>query len=90
MSETEPLELVELGEGVRESLPEIGLISDENVREQVVELHAHALGETPYRRIEAIPASGVPESPLMTGGRTRTTTVAWRRLPSAWPRDLSR
>ena len=68
MSGIEPPELEELRQGVRESLPEIRLISDEKLREQVVELHARALAETPYRRIEAIPPSGVPEGPLMTRG----------------------
>lgn len=58
----------ELREGVRQSLPEIEMIADSTLREQVVELHAIALSETSYRRIEDIPPSGVPESPLMTRG----------------------
>jgi putative nucleotidyltransferase with HDIG domain len=64
--ETEKLEA--LKEGVRTSLPEVAMIKDETLREQVVELHAQALAETEYERIEDIPASGVPESPLMTRG----------------------
>jgi len=58
----------ELREGVKQSLPEIEMIGDLTLREQVVELHAIALAETSYRRIEDIPPSGVPESPLMTRG----------------------
>ena len=58
----------ELRKGVRASLPELDLIGDEALREKVVELHALALSETSFSRIEDIPASGVPESPLMRRG----------------------
>jgi 23S rRNA maturation-related 3'-5' exoribonuclease YhaM len=73
--------LDELRAGVRESLPEIALIEDETLREQVVEIHARALSETRFRRIEDIPASGVPDSPLMKQGSQAdhyrgTTTMA--------------
>jgi len=61
-------QMEELRRGVRESLPEIGLIEDSALREQVVDLHAVALAETDFKRIDEIPASGVPESPLMTRG----------------------
>jgi putative nucleotidyltransferase with HDIG domain len=60
--------LADLRRGVCESLPEIEQIADRELRAQVIDLHARALAETPYRRIEDIPASGVPESPLMTRG----------------------
>jgi 23S rRNA maturation-related 3'-5' exoribonuclease YhaM len=71
----------EIRDGVRESLPEIGLIEDVTLREQVVEVHARALAETRFRRIEDIPASGVPDSPLMKRGTQAdhyrgTTTMA--------------
>jgi putative nucleotidyltransferase with HDIG domain len=68
MVEVQERELEELREGVRRSLPEIELIGDAGLRDQVVELHARALAETSYRRIEDIPPSGVPESPLMRRG----------------------
>jgi putative nucleotidyltransferase with HDIG domain len=68
MIELQPHELEELKQGVRASLPEIDLIKDAELRNQVVDLHALALAETRYKRIEDIPASGVPESPLMTRG----------------------
>ena len=60
--------LEELRAGVRESLPEISLIEDQDLQEQVVQVHALALAETGFRRIEDIPASGVPDSPLMKQG----------------------
>jgi putative nucleotidyltransferase with HDIG domain len=66
--ELEHADLEELKEGVRASLPEIEQISDSALRQQVIDLHALALAETSYRRIEDIPPSGVPESPLMTRG----------------------
>src|SRR5262245_26936224 len=68
MVEVETEKLEALKEGVRASLPEVAMIKDETLREQVVELHAQALAETSFERIEDIPASGVPESPLMTRG----------------------
>jgi len=66
--EPAPERLEELRAGVRLSLPEIGGIVDEDLRARVVEVHALALAETSYARIEDIPPSGVPESPgLMRG-----------------------
>jgi putative nucleotidyltransferase with HDIG domain len=80
-NEADSATLERLRRGVRESLPEIAQIKDEALREKVVELHARALAETPYERIDDIPASGVPESPLMTRGTQAdhyrgTTTMA--------------
>jgi putative nucleotidyltransferase with HDIG domain len=68
MIEVDPGTLEGLAAGVRESLPEIALIKDADLREKVVEVHARALAETGFRRIEDIPPSGVPESPLMRRG----------------------
>jgi putative nucleotidyltransferase with HDIG domain len=68
MTETTTQSLEELREGVRASLPEVAMIGDGTLREQVVELHALALAETDYGTIEDIPPSGVPESPLMKRG----------------------
>jgi hypothetical protein len=64
----DPQLLDELKEAVRESLPEIAMIEDETLREQVVEVHARALAETRFRRIEDIPPTGVPDSPPMKRG----------------------
>ena len=68
MIEVDRQTVEELSAGVRQSLPEIELIKDPTLREQVVEVHARALAETGFRRIEDIPPSGVPESPLMRRG----------------------
>jgi putative nucleotidyltransferase with HDIG domain len=67
-TETDTATLEKLRIGVRKSLPEVDQINDASLREKVIEVHARALAETPYERIEDIPASGVPESPLMTRG----------------------
>jgi HD domain len=62
-------ELVEeLSAGVRRSLPEIAQIQDATLRAQVVEVHARALAETRFGRIEDIPPTGVPDSPAMKQG----------------------
>lgn len=68
MTQLESNSLAELRHGVVESLPEIALIGDSDLRDKVIEVHAHALAETGYQRIEDIPPSGVPESPLMRSG----------------------
>lgn len=68
MTEVNDGTLEDLSSGVRESLPEIALIKDAGLRQKVVEVHARALAETGFRRIEDIPPSGVPESPLMRRG----------------------
>jgi putative nucleotidyltransferase with HDIG domain len=71
----------EIRSGVLESLPEISQIKDEALREKVIKVHARALAETRFKRIEDIPASGVPDSPLMKQGTQAdhyraTTTMA--------------
>jgi hypothetical protein len=47
--------------GLRESVPALEL-SENSVRDRVVEVHALALSETQFRRIEDLPPS-VPDSP---------------------------
>jgi 23S rRNA maturation-related 3'-5' exoribonuclease YhaM len=66
MTVTDRLEA--LREGVRQSLPEVDEIQDPELREKVVEVHALALSETEYERIEDIPPCGVPGSPPMKRG----------------------
>jgi putative nucleotidyltransferase with HDIG domain len=52
-------------EGVRRSLPEIGLIRSEDLRAKVVEAWALALTKNGYELVEDIPPTGVPgSSPL--------------------------
>jgi 23S rRNA maturation-related 3'-5' exoribonuclease YhaM len=79
--DVDPQVLEELSAGVRESLPEIALIEDATLREQVVQVHALALSQTHFRRIEDIPPTGVPDSPAMKQGTQAdhyraTTTMA--------------
>jgi putative nucleotidyltransferase with HDIG domain len=52
---TKQVDMDALRAGVRESLPEIELISDPELREKVVEVHALALSETELARIDDIP-----------------------------------
>jgi putative nucleotidyltransferase with HDIG domain len=66
--DVDPQVMEELRVGVSASLPEIALIEDATLREQVIEVHALALSQTHFRRIEDIPASGVPDAPEMTKG----------------------
>ena len=73
--------LEDIRAGVRASLPEVSLIEDETLRDQVIEVHSLALAETGFARIEDIPPTGVPESPRMKRGTQAdhyrgTTTMA--------------
>jgi putative nucleotidyltransferase with HDIG domain len=61
-------EIDDLRRGITESLPEIEMITDTKLRDQVIDLHAIALSQTQFKKIEDIPPSGVPESPLMKRG----------------------
>jgi putative nucleotidyltransferase with HDIG domain len=81
VTDIDPARLDKLRAGVRTSLPELELIQDETLREQVVEVHARALAETGFDRIEDIPPTGVPDSPAMKIGTQAdhyrgTTTMA--------------
>jgi 23S rRNA maturation-related 3'-5' exoribonuclease YhaM len=51
--------------GVRESLPELGLIGDSDLREKCVDAWALALSQTEFERIEDIPPTGTPTSPYL-------------------------
>ena len=55
-------------QGVRDSLPELALIADAHLRDQVVEAWALALAQSEFARIEEIPASGNPDSPPLARG----------------------
>src|SRR5688572_22265443 len=58
----------ELEDGVRSSLPELSKIQDAELREKVVKAHVLALSQSEFRRIEDMPPSGIPGSPLMKRG----------------------
>jgi putative nucleotidyltransferase with HDIG domain len=55
-------------QGVRDSLPEVALIADAQLRDRVVEAWALALAQSEFARIEEIPASGNPDSPPLARG----------------------
>ncbi|HEY3079176.1 MAG TPA: HD domain-containing protein [Chloroflexota bacterium] len=55
-------------DGIRESLPELALISDADLRDKVVEAWALALAETEWRSIDDIPGAGDWKAPPMKEG----------------------
>ena len=57
-----------LSAGVRESLPELSLIGDAELRERVVRAWAIALAESEFERIDDIPGAGDWKSPPMKDG----------------------
>ena len=58
----------QLRQGVRQSLPEIELIKDETLREQVIEAWAFALSQTEFTSIDQIKPSGNPDTPPLKEG----------------------
>jgi putative nucleotidyltransferase with HDIG domain len=75
-------------QGVIESLPEAQQIQDEELREKVYDAWALALGETEYRRIEEIRASGVPDSPPLKSGTQADHLRSVARLAAAFAKEL--
>jgi putative nucleotidyltransferase with HDIG domain len=65
--ELDPQSLAEIRSGVLESLPEISQIKEEGLREKVVEVHARALAETRYKRIEDMPLGDPGDPPMKQG-----------------------
>ena len=61
-------DLEKLSAGVRESLPELSLIGDAELRERVVRAWAIALAESEFERIDDIPGAGDWKSPPMKEG----------------------
>ena len=58
----------ELREVVGKQLPEIADISDESLRQQVVDAWAYSLGQSSFDGIDEIRASGNPDTPAMKSG----------------------
>lgn len=58
----------DIAQGVRESLPEVAEIRDEELREKVVQAWALSLSKNGFRRIEEIRASGNPDTPAIKNG----------------------
>jgi 23S rRNA maturation-related 3'-5' exoribonuclease YhaM len=80
--ETERGSMEAIRTGVRASLPELGLIGDEDLREKCVDAWALALSQTEFERIEDIPPTGTPTSPYLKSPLTQadhmrgTATIA--------------
>jgi len=58
----------DLRESVRESLPELSEIGDENLRNLVVDAWAYCLGQSSFQSIDEIRPSGNPDTPTLKGG----------------------
>ena len=61
-------DMQDLRRGVRESLPELEEIQDEDLRSKVVEVLALALSETEFERLEEMRPSGNYNTPAMRRG----------------------
>ena len=75
-------------EGVIESLPEAKQIRDKELRERVYDAWAISLGTSQYTRIEEIPPSGGPDTPLLKGGTQTDHLRSVARLSVAIAREL--
>ena len=58
----------DLRRSVLASLPEIGQIKDETLRNQVTDAWAYSLGKSSFQSIDEIRASGNPDTPKLKGG----------------------
>ena len=58
----------DLRESVRKSLPELSEISDETLRNLVVDAWAYCLGQSSFQSIDEIRPSGNPDTPTLKGG----------------------
>ena len=58
----------DLRESVRKSLPELSEISDETLRNLVVDAWAYCLGQSSFQSIDEIRPSGNPDTPTLRGG----------------------
>ena len=60
----------ELRQSVVRSLPEVNEISDETLRNQVIDAWAYALGKSSFKSIDEIRASGNPGHAAAQAGNT--------------------
>ena len=58
----------DLRESVRKSLPELSEISDDTLRNLVVDAWAYCLGQSSFQSIDEIRPSGNPDTPTLKGG----------------------
>lgn len=73
MTDEQRKSLEPLRQGVFESLPELELIADEELRNKCVDAWALALSETEFESIDQIRGSGNWDTPAMKGSRTQAT-----------------
>lgn len=72
-----------LRESVRRSLPEVGEIQDEELRERVIDAWALALAGTEFESLDDIPCSPVPEAEEVPGANQALHLRATARLAVA-------
>ena len=77
-----------LRRGVVESLPEAGLIQDQDLRGRVYDAWALSLATSGFERIEDIPASGNPDTPLMKAGTQADHLRSVARLAMAIAKEM--
>ena len=79
----------ELRDGVIQALPEAEQIKDKELKEKVYNAWALSLATSGYRKIEDIPASGNPDTPLMKTGTQADHLRSVARLAVAMAKDLA-
>jgi putative nucleotidyltransferase with HDIG domain len=78
-----------LRDGVIQALPEAKLIEDEELREKVYDAWALSLATSGFKKIEEIPASGNPGTPLMKTGTQADHLRSVARLAVAMAKELA-
>ena len=75
-------------DGVIKALPEAKQINDREIREKVYDAWAAALTTSGYKKIEDIPASGNPGTPMMRTGTQADHLRSVARLSAAIAKEL--
>lgn len=78
----------ELRNGVIQALPEAEQIKDKELKEKVYDAWAQSLATSGYKKIEDIPASGNPGTPLMKTGTQADHLRSVARLAVAMAKEL--
>ncbi len=76
-------------DGVIKALPEAKQINNQEIREKVYDAWALSLAKSGYKRIEDIPASGNPGTPLMKTGTQADHLRSVARLSAAIAKELT-
>lgn len=75
-------------DGVIKALPEATLINNQEIRERVYDAWAVSLATSGYKKIEDIPASGNPGTPVMKTGTQADHLRSVARLSAAIAKEL--